>query len=180
MPHTCDIFRNGYCLLFNTITRYTFDFFLWEWNKYDQNILSLSLSKWHELQLASNSIKRTLISFLFKFIIYFGINDIFFHFPWHESRKIFTLDSETLGYWSFRSKRTKHVRSLCKYTYVSGTKPEFLESSPQHPSNCATLYHFHRRHDRNSLPFGHCLRIVSIRDLIFPRPRRKRNRKVST
>lgn len=150
------------------------------------NILSLFLSKWHELQLASNSIKRTLISFLFKFIseiyfrIYFGINDIFFHFPWHESRKIFTLDSETLGYWSFRSKRTKHVRSLCKYTYVSGTKPEFLESSPQHPSNCATLYHFHRRHDRNSLPFGHCLRIVSIRDLIFPRPRRKRNRKVST
>lgn len=41
------------------------------------NILSLSLSKWHELQLASNSIKRTLISFLFKFIIYFGIMTYF-------------------------------------------------------------------------------------------------------
>lgn len=109
--------------------------------KYNQNIpLSLSLwttrvrnSRWtqlNQLPFYSNS-----------WFTSQQTRDVFFHFPRHESRQIFTLDSETLGYYrGFRSKKRLNTSAAYASMHMFlETKPEFLESTNIPPTARDTL-----------------------------------------
>lgn len=114
-------------------------------------------------------------------MIYFATNTRYI-FPFSSTRITANIYTGFRNTWILSrlsiEEETKHVRCLCKYAYVPRNETG-IPREHQHPSarhftifTAATI--------ETHFLFGHCLRIVSIRDLILPRSRRKRNRKVST